>query len=271
MLSFSDMISGFRRLGLDRQKPVIAHASLSAFGEVHGGAEALLGALIRSTGGVMMPSFTSKTMLIPEDGPLDNGLEYGSGKDINRLAEFFRPDMPADRHMGIVSETLRRHPNAHRSNHPCLSFTGINVDAALQAQTLYEALAPVRILEEMRGYVLLLGVDHTSNTSIHYAEKLCGRKQFLRWALTPAGVASCPGYPGCSDGFIKADPYLAPITRQIMLGKAVIRLLPLQAMVEILANLLRKDPLALLCDRDECERCNAVRFSIEQAEIPPEM
>ena len=46
MPSFHDFARGLRQLGIDRERPVIAHASLSAFGQVHGGAETLLGALL---------------------------------------------------------------------------------------------------------------------------------------------------------------------------------------------------------------------------------
>jgi aminoglycoside 3-N-acetyltransferase len=62
---------------------------------------------------------------------------------------------------------------------------------------LDDPLAPVGALAEENGTVLLIGVNHTVNTSIHYAEKIAGRKQFIRWALTPQGVRECPGFPGC--------------------------------------------------------------------------
>ena len=46
MLTFRDFSAAFRKLEIDHSQPIIAHASLSAFGEVHGGAETLLGALM---------------------------------------------------------------------------------------------------------------------------------------------------------------------------------------------------------------------------------
>jgi aminoglycoside 3-N-acetyltransferase len=259
MIAFREFIQGFRELGLDRSKPVIAHASLSSFGEVRGGADTVLGALLSSVSGLMMPTFTYRTMVTPEAGPPNNGITYGSGKDQNRMAEFFQPDMPADGMMGIISETLRKRAGAKRSDHPILSFAGLGVDAAIAAQTIADPLKPIRVLAEMDGAVLLLGVDHTVNTSIHYAEKMGGRKQFIRWALTPQGVRECPGWPGCSNGFEKAAPRLSEITRTVSIGEAEVRLLPLAAMIEILADLIHADPQALLCDQPDCERCNAVR------------
>ena len=116
------------------------------------------------------------------------------------MAEFFTPRMPADPLMGIIPETLRKHPRAKRSSHPIQSFAGINAGKILAAQTMANPLSPLGALEERFGWVVLLGVDHTVNTSIHSAEKLAGRKQFVRWALTPKGVVECPGFPGVRRG-----------------------------------------------------------------------
>ena len=77
--------------------------------------------------------------------------------------------MPADTLMGVVPETLRRWPEARRSMHPILSFTGIRAEKILGTQTIEDPFAPIRALVELDGWVLLLGVDHTTNTSIHFA------------------------------------------------------------------------------------------------------
>ncbi len=259
MVSFREFVNAFRELGLDSRQPVIVHSALSSVGEIRGGAESVIGAITLLAKGVIAPTFTYKTMITPEAGPPDNAIEYGSGKDLNRMAEFYLPDMPADPLMGMLPEAIRTHANARRSAHPILSFSGIGVDAALQAQTLEDPLAPIRVMAEENGMVLLIGVDHTVNTSIHYAEKLAGRKQYVRWALTPQGVKQCPGFPGCSDGFEQAAPYLQEITRTARVGNATLRALPLTQMIMILTNLLRTQPDALLCHKIDCERCEATR------------
>jgi aminoglycoside 3-N-acetyltransferase len=46
-----------------------------------------------------------------------------------------------------------------------------------------EPLEASGALPEADGCVLLLGVHHTVNTSIHHAEIPAARKQFIRWAL----------------------------------------------------------------------------------------
>ncbi|GAP12562.1 aminoglycoside N3'-acetyltransferase [Longilinea arvoryzae] len=259
MLSYRDLVSGLKQINLDAHTPVIAHASLSAFGEIRGGADALLGALLSQVGGLMMPTFTYTTMITPQEGPAENGMAYGSGEDQNRMAEFYSPDMPADRLMGVTAEMLRRHTQARRSTHPILSFSGLNVDDALEAQTLAEPLAPIEALADQGGWVVLLGVDHTCNTSLHVAEKRAGRTQFIRWALTQEGVRACPGFPGCSNGFEAIQPLLSGITRSVTIGSAEVRAIPLVPMLDIAAGWIREDPLALLCSSPDCERCQTIR------------
>ena len=263
IVTYRDLISSLRSLGLEHGTPLIAHASLSSFGEVRGGAEVVLGAIQATVSSFIMPTFTSKPAIIPEVGPADNAINYGSGNESNLLAEFFRQDMPADKIMGVIPEALRTSHGSFRSSHPLLSFTGLQADNILNAQTLNEPLGPIRYLSEHGGWVLLLGVNHNVNTSIHYAEKMAGRKQFLRWAITTDDIRECPGYPGCSDGFQAIQPRLERFTRRVRIGKALVQAIPLKDLLNTAISLLAEDPLALLCNRIECERCNAVRHAVQ--------
>ena len=73
LVSSSDLKTGLAKLGLTKHL-VIAHASLKAFGHIEGGAETMLAALLDSVRGIIMPTFTYKSMLNPEVGPPRNGL-----------------------------------------------------------------------------------------------------------------------------------------------------------------------------------------------------
>lgn len=240
-------------------RPVLAHASLRAFGYVDGGAPTVARALVESLGRVMMPTHTYKTMITPRDGPPDNGITYGDMQDLNRMAEFWSPDMPADRLMGAIPEALRLYPGAKRSGHPILSFAGVGVDAALAAQTLETPLAPIGVLSKQGGWVLLMGVNHTTNTAMHYAEKKARRRQFIRWALTEQGIVACPGFPGCSAGFQAIEPDVALVTRMARVGNAILRAMPMSDLFRAVIERLRRNPHDLLCTNEYCERCNQVR------------
>ena len=260
MISFRDLFNAFRSAGLTPERPVIIHAALSSFGdEIRGGPETIIGALLSTTAGIMAPTFTYKAMVIPEIGPDKNAISYGSGKERNRLAEFYTPEMRADSLMGLLPEVLRNRPEAMRSSHPLLSFCGINVETALTQQTLSNPFAPIQELAEQDALAVLIGVDQRSNTSIHAAEALAGRKQFIRWALTANGIQECPGFPGCSEGFNQAAPFFQSFTRFSRVGDTTIQAMPILRIFETVIEQLNNDPLLFLCSRDDCERCATVR------------
>ena len=266
-VTFTELREGLFKLGLSHT-PVIAHASLRAFGEVVDGADALLRATLDSVSALVMPTFTYMTMVTPDVGPPNNGVTYGSEHDLNRMAEAFTTGMPADKQMGILPEVLRKHPRAKRTAHPIQSFAGIYADKFLAAQTLQNPLGPIGALAEADGWVLLLGVDHTVNTSIHYAERLAGRKQFLRWALLPDRILECPGFPGDSSGFEAITPDLINETRRVKIGQATVQAVSLRVLIEVVSERIKNNPLALLCERADCERCNAVRESVRLKKAP---
>ena len=258
MVDHDTLKSAFQELDLAKNS-VIVHASLRPFGYIQNGADAVLQALLESVQGVIAPTFTYRAMITPEVGPANNGLSYGDDEYYNREARPFTMEMPADSLMGILPETLRNHPLAKRTTHPILSFAGIGADHLLDTQTLHEPFAPIAAMADVDGWVVLINVDHTVNTSIHYAEKLAGRRQFIRWALLKDRVVECPNFPGDSSGFNAIAKHIHPDTRRVILEDAFIQAVPLRKLFEIVEKILKHDPLALLCHRIDCERCNAVR------------
>jgi len=144
-------------------------------------------------------------------------------------------------------------------------FFGPHADEAITTQTRAEPFAPVRVMTESQGMVLLLGVDHTANTSIHYGEQLAGRKQFIRWALTSKGIRECSKWPGCSHGFKAISPEIENFTNKAQIGDALIQLIPLSMLIRTVVDIINKDPLALLCNRSNCDRCQAIRYHINAA------
>jgi len=259
MLGYDELKHSFTELGLIN-RPVIVHSSLKKFGRIHGGPRAVVQAMVSSFKSVVVPTFTYKTTITPEVGPPNNGITYGGSKDSNKMAERFFPQMPPDTMMGRVPYNLIYEKGATRTSHPILSFAGIRAEEYLGTQTLFDPLAPIGALADSGGWVVLVNVDHSVNTSIHYGEKLAGRKQFIRWALMADRVVECPGYPGDSTGFNAIEKYIEPYSRRLeMDNDAFIQSVPLKQLLDITVELIKKDPLALLCQRPDCERCNAVR------------
>jgi aminoglycoside 3-N-acetyltransferase len=258
MLTYAELQSAFESLGLANH-PVIAHASIRRFGDIEGGAETVLHALLTSSNGLIMPTFTYNTMVTPEVGPPNNGIKYGTDRDNNKRSEPFQITMPPDKMIGILPWVLLQQQGSTRTPHPILSFGGLGADEALATQTLYEPLAPIGALAEQNGWAVLINVDHSVNTSIHYGEKLAGRKQFIRWALAGDRVVECPGYPGDSTGFHTIEDYLKPDLRRVDIGGGFIQAVQLNRLFQAVQELIKNNPLALLCERSDCERCNAIR------------
>lgn len=269
MVTFRELLAGFEALPI-RGRAVIAHASYKSLGRVQGGPKAVIDALLKTCASVVIPTFTYGTMVTPLAGPPNNGLDYAAeeasrragGSSLTYDALPFRSDMPADEEMGILAETLRRRPDAKRSLHPIFSFAGVNAEHTLGRQTIYDPLAPIGALAEKDGWALLIGVDHTVNTSIHYAEKLAGRRQFVRWARLSRRIVECPNFPGDSAGFNEIAPYLENDAQTVTVGEARVRAIPLSQLFIHVKALLKADPLALLCQLDSCGRCRAVRETI---------
>jgi len=259
MPGYAEIKNALDELGL-QNKPVIVHASLKKFGFINGGPGTVIAALARSFKSVIMPTHTYKTMIIPEVGPPNNGIIYGANKDNNRMAEAFTISMLPDPMMGKLPLAMLQERDSFRTSHPILSFGGLNSKDILLTQTLYDPLAPIRELTEQDGWVILINVDHTVNTSIHYGEKLAGRRQFVRWALTKGRIVECPGFPGDSSGFNAIEEYIHSRTLRVNMDKdAFILAVPLKRLIEVTVDLIKREPLALLCQRSECERCNALR------------
>jgi len=243
MIGFAELKHAFDELDL-AEATVIAHASMKKFDTIRGAAKTLVQAMVASFRGVIMPTFTYKTMITPEVGPPNNGIKYGSDKDLNKMAEPFRIDMPPDKMMGVVPLALFHQKEVLRTSHPILSFAGINADEILLAQTLFDPLAPIRELGEKEGWVVLINLDH------------------VRWAMTPGRIVECPGFPGDSSGFNAIEEYIKPNTRRVdMDNGAFIQAVRVQRVLEATVEMIKRDPLALLCEREDCERCNAVRNS----------
>jgi aminoglycoside 3-N-acetyltransferase len=265
MISVRELLVGFESLPLKGQA-VIAHGSFKSLGQVQGGPRVVIDALVKTCGSLVMPTFTYQTMVTPLVGPPNNALDYAAEEATRSRASAgtldavpFRRDLPADKEMGVLAETLRRHAGAKRSLHPILSFAGVNADFALERQTIYDPFAPIGALAEKNGWALLIGVDHSVNTSIHYGEKLAGRRQFVRWALARRRIVQCPGFPGDSSGFGEIAQYLENDVVAATIGEARVQAVQLNNLIDRVKILIKANPLALLCQRRDCPRCNEIR------------
>jgi aminoglycoside 3-N-acetyltransferase len=256
---YRDILLALRGIGLEGEGQVLVIGPSLVPESIRGGVAAFAAALASACEAVITPAFTYQTMVYPAEGPDNNAVDYPEASAASVEAEFFRTTTPASPLLGPLPEAIRRMDGSARSRHPILSFAGLGADDMLDSQTPAEPFAPVDMLAKAGGEVLILGNDPPANVALHLAEQRAGRKQFVRWGLTPKGVVECPGFPGCARGFGAIDEKLTGEVRRTEVGSFPIVCIPLRDLLHTAAAWIRQDPEALLCQNPDCPFCAAVR------------
>jgi aminoglycoside 3-N-acetyltransferase len=261
-LGYRDVVLLLREVGELPDSRVLVIGPANVPDGLRGGLSTLLAALRANCRTILAPAFTYQTMVYPPEGPEDNGVDYTDITAISTEAEFFRITMPASPAVGPMAEAVRRAEGAARSGHPILSFAGINAEDILETQTLDDPFAPIDALSRAGGDVLLIGVDQTANAALHLAAQRAGRRQFVRWGLTPGGVVECPSFPGCPNGFNAIEEKLQGVSQAASAGSLHLQRIPLRDLIHTASGWIREVPTAMLCDDSECLLCGAVRKSL---------
>lgn len=177
----ASLTTDLRALGLSSGDVVLVHSSLSALGWVVGGPVAVVHALteaITERGTIVMPTHSSQNS---EPSHWENpAVPRSWHATIREHAPAFDPDITPTRGMGAIPEAFRTLAGARRSAHPTDSFTawGAERDAVVAEHPLDFPLGeggPLGRVYELQGRVLLLGVGHDRNTSLHLAEHQWGQ------------------------------------------------------------------------------------------------
>ena len=262
------------RLGVPRGAVLVVHSGLRELGLVEGGPPTVLSAIrsvLGEQGTVLAPTFT--TQLIdpatwPEPPPPEERAR------IMAAMPLFDPAHSPPHKMGAIAATLWRTPGALRSHHPVTSWTALGPAA--------ETLTRDHPLDDPEGIdgptgrayradalVLLLGVGHDANTTIHLGESLLDMPHLH--ALPDRYPVALPDgsrqwrevrkTTKCSDGFVRIEPQLeaAGAIRRGKVGEAEAQLLRSRDIVRVAVGLLAHEPTALLCDDPDCVHCPTSR------------
>jgi aminoglycoside 3-N-acetyltransferase len=169
------LVNDLRRLGVPSGEVVIVHSSLSALGWVCGGPQAVVLALeeVVGEGTVVMPAHSGA---LSEPSQWENPPVPESWWPVIRAeTPAFDPALTPTREMGAIVDCFRGQPGCMRSSHPQFSFVarGARAHEITAEHSLDYGLgeaSPLARAYDLDAYVLLLGVDHANNTSIHLAE-----------------------------------------------------------------------------------------------------
>jgi aminoglycoside 3-N-acetyltransferase len=239
-------------LGVRRGGVLLVHTSFSSVAPVEGGPKGLIDALctvLGPTGTVVMPSSTSD-----DDHPFD-------------------PQSTPCRHLGVVADTFWRLPGVLRSDSPhAFAARGPRAQAILAPHppdVPHPLDSPVGRVHELDGQVLLLGVGHDSDTTVHLAENLAG----VRYRRPKHVTVVRDGIPirveygevdHCCERFVLLDAWLDREQRQAhgRIGRAAARLARSRDIVDVALRHLRADEVVFLHPPGVDAQCDEARASI---------
>lgn len=158
MISKSDIIKQLEKFSVAKGRIVTVHTSLKAVGEIDGGGETLLSALIEY--------FT-------QDGGLFCVPTHTWNSNVYDLRK-------AQSCIGVLPRLAAAHPDALRTLHPTHSMAVFGDKAVAEAfvkdeETVDTPANPKGCygkIYENDGYVLLIGVGHNKNTYLHCVEEM---------------------------------------------------------------------------------------------------
>lgn len=168
--------SDLHGLGVNPGAVVLVHSSLSSMGWVCGGAVAVILALqeaLGPDGTLVMPAHSPG---LGEPGKWENPPVPESWWPVIRAnMPAYDPALTPTSNMGAIAEIFRMQRGVLRSSHPQVSFCacGSRASHIIEDHSLAFGLgehSPLARIYDLHGFVLLLGANHGSNTSIHLAE-----------------------------------------------------------------------------------------------------
>lgn len=170
------LISDFKKMGIRQGDCLLVHTSLSKIGWVCGGPVTVIEALLESVGSdgtITMPTHTAGNT-DPKNW-MNPPVPESWWSTIRDAMPAFDPDKTPTLAMGTISEAFRKWPGVVRSSHPIGSFASKGRLAETlvkdhELEPMFGDSSPLGRLYELDAKILLIGVTHDTNTSLHLAE-----------------------------------------------------------------------------------------------------
>jgi aminoglycoside N3'-acetyltransferase len=234
-------------------------------------------------GGVLLVHTAFSRLRPVEDGPLGliGALRTALGPNgtlvMPAMADddvhAFDPATSPCHSMGIVADTFWRLPGVVRTDSPhAFAATGPHAPAITRAQPVdipHGPDSPVGRVHELDGQVLLLGVGHDANTTLHLAENLAGvryRLQAMATVMVAGRVTRChyEEVDHCCENFSLMDRWLDAVglQRRGPVGHGEARLARSRDLVRVAVGHLQEDETVFLHPPGICGECDEARASL---------
>jgi aminoglycoside 3-N-acetyltransferase len=175
-LTVASLTQHLQDCGLAAGQTILVHMAMSKLGWIIGGAQAVILALLAAVGesGTLMMTTNNSGNTDPSEWQ-NPPVPEEWWQMIRDHTPAYNPLTTPTEGMGRVPELFRTWPGAVRSAHPAFSLAALGPNAGylVADHALNEDSgdrSPLGKLYELDGHVLLLGVDHWNNTSLHLAE-----------------------------------------------------------------------------------------------------
>jgi aminoglycoside 3-N-acetyltransferase len=239
-------------LGVQPGAVLLVHTAFSRVQPVEGGPQGLIEALqtaLGPEGTLVMPSMSDD-----DDHPFD-------------------PSSTPCLGMGIVADIFRRLPGVVRSDSPhAFSARGPAaplITAPHPSDVPHGVDSPVGRVHELDGQVLLLGVGHDADTTVHLAEFLAGVRYRRRKHLTVLRNArpirlEYEEIDHCCENFHRVDAWLDDrgLQRRGQVGQGDARLARSRDIVRVVVDRIREDETVFLHPMGVDHECDEARQSL---------
>lgn len=248
-----DVASQLQLLGVEPGGVLLVHTSFRAIRPIEGGPQGLIEALrlaLGPQGTLVMPSWTGD-----DETPFDPATT------------------PAAEDLGATADLFWRQPGVVRSDH-LQAFAAIGPRAEAIVKTLlplppHTPDSPAGRVHDLDGQVLLLGVGHDADTSLHIAELVAKVPYGIprHCTVMQDGCAVRIDYlenDHCCQRFALADGWLRTkgLQAEGPVGHGTARLFRARDVVRLAVDELSRDPLLFLHGASEgCAECDEARLS----------
>lgn len=245
MLTFEQLVEGFRNLGVAEGDTLLVHSSYKSFGEVDGGPATVnraLEAALGAEGTLIMPTFNF---------------------DFNKGAPWDVRTTPSK--MGVLTELVRKDPRAKRVFHPFYSFAILGKHAemlgSLRYKSAYERDSVFGKLRDLDGKIMVIGLSYNNSmTFFHHIEQMEGVDyRFLKQFTGEVTDENGNTYTDTFEMLVRdvdkgvmtmVDPMgalmeEAGVIKSAKIGEADVKLMKANEVYEFTAREMKRDPFLL--------------------------